>query len=65
MAQQPRPQSLFQRIKVLKTEELGVGSYGAVYKAICDDLLCAAKIFHRSLFQFATPGAASVMQKFE
>jgi len=65
MAQQPRPQSLFQRIKLLKTEELGVGSYGAVYKAICDDLLCAAKIFHRSLFQFATPGAASVMQKFE
>ena len=65
MAQQPRPQSLFQRIKLLKTEELGVGSYGAVYKAVCDDLLCAAKIFHRSLFQFTTPGAASVMRKFE
>ena len=65
MAQQPRPQFHYQRIKLLKTEELGVGSYGAVYKAVCDDLLCAAKIFHRSLFQFAIPGAASVMRKFE
>ena len=29
---------------------LGIGSYGAVCKAKCDDLLCAAKILHPTLF---------------
>ena len=67
MAQQSQPQYEFcyQRVELLKTEELGVGSYGAVCKAMCDDLLCAAKILHRTLFQFTAPGATSVMQKFE
>ena len=67
MAQQPHPQYKFhyQRVELLKTEELGVGSYGAVCKAMCDDLPCAAKILHRTLFQFTTPGATSVMRKFE
>ena len=67
MAQQPQPQYEFryQRVELLKTEELGVGSYGAVCKAMCDDLPCAAKILHRTLFQFTAPGATSVMQKFE
>ena len=55
----------YQRVKLLKTEELGVGSYGAVCKAMCDDLPCAAKILHRTLFQFTAPGATTVMQKFE
>ena len=67
MAQQPQPQYEFhyQRVELLKTEELGVGSYGAVCKAMCDDLPCAAKILHRTLFQFTAPGATSVMKKFE
>ena len=67
MAQQPQPQYEFryQRVELLKTEELGVGSYGAVCKAMCDDLPCAAKILHRTLFQFTAPGTTSVMQKFE
>ena len=55
----------YQRVKLFKTEELGIGSYGAVCKAMCDDLPCAAKILHRTLFQFTAPGATSVMQKFE
>ena len=55
----------YQRVELLKTEELGVGSYGAVCKAMCDDLPCAAKILHRTLFQFTVPGATSVMRKFE
>ena len=55
----------YQRVELLKTEELGVGSYGAVCKAMCDDLPCAAKILHRTLFQFTAPGNTSVMQKFE
>ena len=67
MAQQSQPQYEFhyQRIELLKTKELGVGSYGAVYKAMCDDLPCAAKVLHRTLFQFTAPEATSVMQKFE
>ena len=67
MAQQPQPQYEFhyQRVELLKTEELGVGSYGAVCKAMCDDLPCAAKILHRTLFQFTAPGATSLMRTFE
>ena len=67
MAQQPHYQYEFhyQRVELLKTEELGVGSYGAVCKAMCDDLPCAAKILHCTLFQFTAPGTTSVMRKFE
>ena len=50
---------------MLKTESLGIGSYGAVCKAMCDDLPCAAKVLHPALFQFTTPGSISVVQKFE
>ena len=62
---QPQYEFHYQRVELLKTEELGVGSYGAVCKAMCDDLPCAAKILHRTLFQFTAPGATSVMRKFE
>ena len=67
MAQQPQPQYEFhyQKVKLLKTEELGVGSYGAVCKAMCDDLPCAAKILHPALFQFTAPETTSVMHKFD
>ena len=67
MAQQSQHQHEFhyQRVELLKTESLGVGSYGAVCKAMCDGLPCAAKILHPTLFQFTATGTASVMQKFE
>ena len=67
MAQQPQPQYDFhyQNVKLIKTESLGIGSYGAVCKAMCDDLPCAAKILHPTLFQFTAPGTTSVMRKFE
>ena len=67
MAQQPQPQYDFhyQNVKLIKTESLGIGSYGAVCKAMCDDLPCAAKILHPALFQFTAPGTTSVMRKFE
>ena len=66
MAQHLQPQYEFhyQRVELLKTEELGIGSYGAVCKAMCDDLPCAAKILHRTLFQSTAPGATSVMRMF-
>ena len=40
----------FKSVQLLKDQSLGVGSYGAVCKAKCDDLLCAAKIIHPTLF---------------
>lgn len=38
----------YENVKICKTEDsfLGMGSYGAVYKATCDELPCAAKILH-------------------
>ena len=45
----------FKTVQLLKNECLGVGSYGAVYKAKCDDLVCAAKIIHPTLFGSAAP----------
>ena len=67
MAQKLQPQQKFhyKRVELFKTESLGVGSYGAVYKAMCDDLPCAAKILHPALFEFTTTGSSSVTQKFE
>ena len=40
----------FKSVQLLKDQSLGIGSYGAVYKVKCDDLLCAAKIIHPTLF---------------
>ena len=39
----------FKSFQLLKTQTLGIGSYGSVCKALCDDLLCAAKIIHPTL----------------
>ena len=40
----------FKSISVYRDQSLGIGSYGAVYKAKCDDLICAAKVLHPTLF---------------
>ena len=40
----------FKNIQLFKDQSLGIGSYGAVCKAKCDDLICAAKILHPTLF---------------
>ena len=47
---QDAPTIGFTSFKLLKTQTLGIGSYGSVCKALCDDLLCAAKIIHQTLF---------------
>ena len=39
----------FKNVQLLKDQTLGIGSYGIVCKAKCDDLLCAAKILHQYL----------------
>ena len=50
LQQQQDKMTGFKTIILLKDQTLGIGSYGAVYKAKCDDLLCAAKIIHPTLF---------------
>ena len=40
----------FKHVQLLKDQTLGIGSYGKVCKAKCDDLLCAAKLIHETLF---------------
>ena len=65
MAQQVQGQFGYRTIQLLKTKPLGTGAYGAVYKAMCDDLLCAGKILHPTLFQSNDPGATTIMRRFQ
>ena len=39
----------FDTIQLYKDKSIGIGSYGAVCKAKCDDLWCAAKVIHPTL----------------
>ena len=52
-------------VKIFPAHPLGIGSYGAVYRARCDELPCAAKLLHSALFQFNDPGVQTTMQRFE
>ena len=47
--QQPSGGIRFKKVQLLKDKQLGIGSYGKVCKAICDDVVCAAKIIHPTL----------------
>ena len=40
----------FKTVQLLKDQTLGIGSYGKVCKAKCDELFCAAKLIHETLF---------------
>ena len=40
----------FKTVQLFKDQILGIGSYGKVCKAECDDLVCAAKLIHETLF---------------
>ena len=55
----------FQRVEIFKSNSLGIGSYGAVYRARCDQLPCAAKLLHVTLFQTGDPGSQRILQRFE
>ena len=47
----------FKQVNILKDAILGVGSYGTVYRAKCDDLLCAAKCLHPAILYQANAQA--------
>ena len=40
----------FKSVQLSKDQILGIGSYGKVCRAKCDDLVCAAKLMHETLF---------------
>ena len=69
MAQQLRIQGRFGygHIQLIKTRDysLGIGSYGAVYRAKCENLPCAAKVLHPILFETRDPAAYRIVQRFE
>ena len=58
---QPHDRSL----RLLKTDELGSGSYGVVCKAMWGQRLCAAKLLHTIFFQSNDPGIMTTRRRFE
>ena len=54
----------YQSFHIDKNQPLGRGAYGAVYKAKCDQLPCAAKVLHPTILDPNDPGADNVMQRF-
>ena len=58
---QPHDRSL----RLLKTDELGSGSYGVVCKAMWGQRLCAAKLLHTIFFQSNDPGIVTTRRRFE
>lgn len=55
----------FHEVELLKEQPLGRGSYGAVCKAKCDELLCAAKIVHPTLFMMDVASPKNIpLEKF-
>ena len=67
MANQIRAQQFFRyrNFHINKSQPLGHGAYGAVYKAKCDQLPCAAKLLHPTILDPADPGAGKIMQRFQ
>ena len=45
----------FKSIQLFKEQTLGIGSYGKVCRAKCDNLLCAAKLIHKTLCDPTAP----------
>ena len=64
----PAQQHLFryQSFQIDKSQTLGHGSYGAVYKAKCDQLPCAAKVLHPTIIDPSNndPGVVKIMDRF-
>ena len=56
---------IYQSFYINKSQPLGHGSYGAVYKAKCDQLPCAAKVLHPTILDPTDPGAGKIMERFQ
>ena len=55
----------FRKLHVDKSQPLGQGSYGAVYKAKCDELPCAAKVLHDHLLISQKAEADKIVEQFK
>ena len=55
----------YNQFLIYKTKPLGNGSYGAVYKAKCDQLPCAAKVLHPTILDPQDPGSDRIMKRFQ
>ena len=53
----------FKAVKLFKDQVLGIGSYGKVCRAKCDDLPCAAKLLHETLFDPHSQRELNEMEK--
>ena len=58
-----RKKAGFKSIEIFKDQIIGIGAFGAVCHAQCDDLPCAAKILHPTIF--AMGGLYKNAQQFE
>ena len=67
MASQVGERQLFRyrNFHIDKRQPLGHGAYGAVYKAKCDQLPCAAKILHPTILDPTDSGVERIMQRFQ
>ena len=54
----------YQSFHIDKSQPLGHGSYGAVYKAKCDQLPCAAKVLHSTILDPTDTGVGKIMNRF-
>ena len=64
MAEQVQRQFGYQRVQPIKAKPLGTGSYGAVYKAKCTEVPCAAIIMHQAAVQFTDLAMTVVRQEY-
>ena len=55
----------YQSLYIDKSQPLGRGSYGAVYKAKCDQLPCAAKVLHPTIIDPRDSGTGRIMTMFK
>ena len=60
-----RRQFRYQNFVIDKTHRLGHGAYGAVYRAKCDELPCAAKLLHPTVLDPMDPGSSKIAERFQ
>ena len=56
----------YQIVRIIKSSSLGVGYHmEQSYRALCDELPCATKILHPTLFEMNDPGTRKIMERFD
>ncbi len=56
----------YNQVTIFEEREIGRGNYGQVFKGLCDDLPCAAKLLNPKIFGFSTtnPSDDPTLQQF-